>query len=142
GRPGDIVVGVDIRQLCDPLLEFAFGEAARLGCRVRAVHAWTLPPVVREASALVAAEQDLAPGVQRGLAAILAHWERQYPSVPVVALAPVGPAAPVLVRAAAGAELVVVGRRSRRPTLGAHIGPVTHAVVHHCAAPVAVVSHR
>ncbi|MEV5437504.1 universal stress protein [Streptomyces sp. NPDC052682] len=33
------------------------------------------------------------------------------------------------------------GRRVRRSPFGIHIGPVTHAVVHHATAPVAVVPH-
>ncbi|GGR27498.1 universal stress protein [Streptomyces aurantiogriseus] len=37
------------------------------------------------------------------------------------------------------AGLVVVGRRVHRPVLGLRIGPVTHAVRHHAAAPVALV---
>ncbi|MFF1323610.1 universal stress protein [Streptomyces chartreusis] len=39
------------------------------------------------------------------------------------------------------AALVVVGRRSRRAQIGGHVGPVTHALLHHAAAPVAVVPH-
>ncbi|QES47060.1 hypothetical protein DEJ50_03545 [Streptomyces venezuelae] len=35
----------------------------------------------------------------------------------------------------------VVGRRVRRSALGAHIGPLTHAVMHHATSPVAVVAH-
>ncbi|WP_189134674.1 hypothetical protein [Wenjunlia tyrosinilytica] len=38
-------------------------------------------------------------------------------------------------QAAAQAGLVVVGPRVHRPTLGMRIGPVTHAVPHHAAAP-------
>ncbi|WP_179202557.1 universal stress protein, partial [Streptomyces caniscabiei] len=37
--------------------------------------------------------------------------------------------------------LVVVGRHVRRSPLGAHIGPVAHAVLHHAGVPVAVVPH-
>jgi nucleotide-binding universal stress UspA family protein len=46
-----------------------------------------------------------------------------------------------LVDASHEASLVVVGRRVRRSPLGAHIGSVTHAVLHHATAPVAVVAH-
>ena len=48
----------------------------------------------------------------------------------------------LLVAASREASLVVVGRRVRRNPLGAHIGPVTHAVLHHSTAPVAVVPHE
>ncbi|MER6516547.1 universal stress protein [Streptomyces sp. NPDC001553] len=39
------------------------------------------------------------------------------------------------------AALLVVGRRIRSSTLSSHIGPITHAVLHHSTAPVAVVAH-
>lgn len=53
------------------------------------------------------------------------------------------PASPAnhLVDASRKASLVVVGRKIRRSPIGAHIGPVTHAVLHHSTAPVAVVAH-
>ncbi|MFE1228501.1 universal stress protein [Streptomyces sp. NPDC058745] len=34
-----------------------------------------------------------------------------------------------------------MGRRARRSTLGAHIGSVAHAVLHHSPVPVALVPH-
>ncbi len=46
-----------------------------------------------------------------------------------------------LVEASREASRVVVGRQARRSAFGAHIGDVTHAVLHHSAAPVAVVAH-
>lgn len=53
-----------------------------------------------------------------------------------------GKAAHHLVDASREASLVVVGRRVRRSPVGAHIGPVTHAVLHHACAPAAVVPHE
>ncbi|MCX4510666.1 universal stress protein [Streptomyces sp. NBC_01619] len=142
GSSRDVVVGVDIHQPCDPLLGFAFDEAARRGGRLRALHGWSLPPVVHDALALEAAERDMAPDIARSLGDTLAPWQRKYPSVAVVELTPVGAPSQLLAQSAADADLVVVGRRSRRSRLGAHIGPVTHAVIHHCAAPVAIVAHH
>ncbi|WP_229819889.1 universal stress protein [Streptomyces abikoensis] len=46
-----------------------------------------------------------------------------------------------VVEAGKDAQLLVVGRRMHRPAFGAHIGPVTHAAVHHTGCPVAVVPH-
>ncbi|MFI7296576.1 universal stress protein [Streptomyces sp. NPDC050121] len=51
-----------------------------------------------------------------------------------------GRAPHVLVRAAGGAGLLVVGRR-RRAALGLHTGPVAHALLHHVRRPVALVPH-
>ncbi|NDZ98224.1 universal stress protein, partial [Streptomyces sp. SID10116] len=36
---------------------------------------------------------------------------------------------------------LVVGRRARRAPVGARIGSVAHAVLHHAPCPVAVVPH-
>ncbi|MFD7445657.1 universal stress protein [Streptomyces sp. NPDC059909] len=141
GRFGGVVVGVDIHHSCDPLLDFAFDEAARRGVRLRAVYGWSLPPFARDASALAAAEREMSPDIARRLTHILAPWRQKFPSVEVVERSPIGAPSQLLVHAAADAELAVVGRRIRRSPLGAHIGSVAHAVIHHCAAPVAVVAH-
>ncbi|RFC70740.1 universal stress protein [Streptomyces sp. AcE210] len=39
-------------------------------------------------------------------------------------------------------ERTALGRGGLRSALGTHIGPVTHAVLHHAIAPVAVVLHE
>ncbi|MEU5538459.1 hypothetical protein AB0H32_35760, partial [Streptomyces sp. NPDC020362] len=67
-----------------------------------------------------------------------------YSSAPVRRPPPAGPWWPVaqfLVNASRDASLAVVGRRIRTSSLGAHIGHVTHAALHHITAPVAVVAH-
>ncbi|GAA2375667.1 hypothetical protein GCM10010246_83270 [Streptomyces cuspidosporus] len=46
-----------------------------------------------------------------------------------------------VLRAAAEAGLLVVGRQTHRSAPGPHIGPVTHAVLHHSPVLVAVVPH-
>ncbi|NWF28757.1 universal stress protein [Streptomyces sp. PKU-EA00015] len=134
-RDKDVVVGVDLHRPAGPVLSFAFGEAARRGCALRAVHGWKLPLVVghsaeggREAAA--------------ALGAALLPWHREHPSVEVVERSVMGSAAEVLVDEAADAGLVVVGRHVRHAPLAPHIGHVAHAAMHHCKAPVAVVAHE
>ncbi|GAA3065566.1 hypothetical protein GCM10020254_06170 [Streptomyces goshikiensis] len=73
---------------------------------------------------------------------VLAPWQDKYPDVGVIARASVGHAATELIRMGSGADLIVVGRRIRRSSVGAHIGPVAHAVLHHAKAPVAVIAHE
>ncbi|MFF3323979.1 universal stress protein [Streptomyces sp. NPDC002889] len=94
------------------------------------MHGWTLPLVF-----------DYAPTLYLG--DTLLPWRQRYPGVTVVEKAVVGPAAAQLLHEAAAADagLVVVGRRIRSSPVGAHVGSITHAVMHHCATPVAVVSH-
>ncbi|WP_171109873.1 MULTISPECIES: universal stress protein [Streptomyces] len=141
GRGRDVVVGVDVHHSCEALLSFAFEEAALRGCTLRALHGWSLPPVVRDAAALEAAEREMSPDVARRLADSLLPWRARFPSVEVVESTPVGGPALQLLHAAAAADLVVVGRRIRENPAGAHIGSVTHAVLHHSPAPVAVIAH-
>ncbi|MEU9573566.1 universal stress protein [Streptomyces massasporeus] len=61
--------------------------------------------------------------------------------VPVVHTVDLARPSGVVPKAAAQAGLVVVRRRTHRPALGVRIGPVAQAVLHHAAAPVAVVPH-
>ncbi|MFJ3921572.1 universal stress protein [Streptomyces sp. NPDC090022] len=141
GPARDVVVGVDLDQFFAPLLDFAFQEAALRGDRVLVLYGWSIMPVVRDASALVAAERDMGPGIARRLTEALKPWRQRFPSVGVVEQSPVGGPARLLLHAADNADLVVVGRRVRKGSLGAHIGSVTHALVHHCPVPVAVIAH-
>lgn len=141
GPTRDVVVGVDIDQRFAPLLDFAFQEAAPRGDRVLVLYGWSIRPVVRDASALVAAEREVGPDIVRRLAEALRPWRRKFPSVEVVERSPIGGPAQLLLHATGTADLVVVGRRARRGPRGAHIGSVTHAVIHHCPVPVAVIAH-
>ncbi|WP_328724523.1 universal stress protein [Streptomyces sp. NBC_00259] len=83
----------------------------------------------------------MAAEVGRALADLLMPWRQKFPSVDVVERALVGAPGEQLTYCTTDADLVVVGRRIRKSPLGAHIGPITHAVIHHSPAPVAVVAH-
>ncbi|GAA2740914.1 universal stress protein [Kitasatospora cinereorecta] len=140
----EIVVGVDGHHAADAVLDFAFTEAARRGARVRAVHGWDLVPVWT-APGWVPPQVDLAVqdgSEQAALAKALTTARAAHPNVEVIAETRIGGAANAVVAASAGAELVVVGRRDRlHHPLGIRLGPVTHAVIHHSAAPAVVVPH-
>ncbi|MGW0117929.1 universal stress protein [Streptomyces sp. NPDC003327] len=136
-----VVVGVDIDQNFVPLVDFACREAAVRGGRVLALYGWRLPPVVRDAPALLAAEREMGPDMGRRLTEALEPWRQKFPSVELAERSRVGGPAHLLLNLAEDAGLVVVGRRVRRASLGTHIGSVTHAVMHHCAVPVAVIAH-
>ncbi|MER5978448.1 universal stress protein [Streptomyces sp. NPDC001857] len=139
---GPVVLGLDTDCPDDTLLTFAFEAAARRVTPLRVVHAWNVPPYFAYGLP-VDPELDAALGKQDAatLSEVLHRWKEKYPAVQVVEESRPGSPAVHLVDASHGACLVVVGRRIRRNPLGAHIGPVTHAVLHHAAAPVAVVAH-
>ncbi|MGW7459450.1 universal stress protein [Streptomyces sp. NPDC054797] len=143
GAYRDIVVGVDIHQACDKVIAFAFAEALRRDCALRAIHCWKLPPVFGYASFLdPETEREVGRSVTRMLDDMLLPWRHKFPTVRVTSKAFTGSPGRQLVQAAASADLVVVGRHLRRSPLGAHLGPVAHAVLHHAAAPIAVIAHE
>lgn len=137
-----IVVGVDIHQAGDQVLDFAFEEAARRRCPLHAVHSWSLPPAYKYVPyADPDAEREIQQAVAQMFDDAMLPWRHEFPMVPVTATAVRGHAGHELVRAARDADLVVVGRHVRRSPLGAHLGPVAHAVLHHVSAPIVVVAH-
>ncbi|WP_405539772.1 universal stress protein [Streptomyces sp. NBC_00075] len=145
-RPGhhEVVLGIDLGDPCDQVIDFAFEAARTRGARLRAVHASQPPgPFVPGPG-----EVGILEGPQRAeewlgfMTATLEVWRDKYPDVQVTGTVTEGRAQSVLVRASSGADLVVVGRRiTGRPGL-AHTGPVTHAAIHHVVCPVAVVPHE
>ncbi|MFF5302732.1 universal stress protein [Streptomyces sp. NPDC013161] len=123
-------------------LGFAFETAAARGATVRAVRAWTLPPVFAYSPASMKLLDDaggLEPYEKKGLAEALEPWRTRYPDVPVVEHVEIGSAGQVLLSVAGRAQLMVVGRRAHRTAVGARIGSVAHGVLHHAECPVAVV---
>ncbi|WP_330455900.1 universal stress protein [Streptomyces sp. NBC_00820] len=125
-------------------LSFAFETAAARGATVRAVRAWTLPPVFAYSPASLKLLDDaggLEPYEKQALADALGPWRERYPEVPVAEHVELGSAGQVLLSLAGRAQLLVVGRRAHRTAVGARIGSVAHGVLHHAECPVAVVPH-
>ncbi|MGY0490628.1 universal stress protein [Streptomyces sp. WG-D5] len=140
----DVVIGLDLDDPCDDVIDYAFEDARRRACRLQVVSAWRGPNPLSVGPGEVA----LARGALRGdewngfQEAVLSSWREKYPDVEVVRTVVEGRAQAPLLGAAAGAGLVVVGRRrGPEPRLAPRTGPVAHAVVHHAPCPVAVVPH-
>ncbi|MES5824821.1 universal stress protein [Streptomyces sp. RG80] len=138
-----VVLGLDAHKPDETVIGFAFEEAARRSTGLRALYGWNLPPYYVYG---LSVDLDLHAEISRQQAATLTEalrpWRQKYPDVEVTEESRSGSPGNQLVDAAREASLVVVGRRVRRSPLGAHIGPVAHAVLHHAAAPVAVVAHN
>jgi nucleotide-binding universal stress UspA family protein len=123
-------------------LRFAFETAAARGAGVRAVRAWTLPPVFAYSPGSLKLLDDaggLEPYERQALTEALGPWRERFPNVPVAEHVEMGSAGQVLLSVAGRAQLMVVGRRAHRTAVGARIGSVTHGVLHHAECPVAVV---
>ncbi|MCS0606183.1 universal stress protein [Streptomyces sp. LP11] len=125
-------------------LRFAFETAAARGASVRAVRAWTLPPVFAYSPGSLKLLDDaggLEPYERQALAEALKPWRERFPDVPVAEHIEMGSAGQVLLSVSGRAQLMVVGRRAHRTAVGARIGSVAHGVLHHADCPVAVVPH-
>ncbi|MDI9884266.1 universal stress protein [Streptomyces sp. HNM0645] len=137
-----VVLGLDVDQPDDTLLDFAFDAASRRKAPLRAVHAWPEPPPSFYGFSGGAELHDRLEREQASLLSQVLHrWRRKFPDVEVIEASRCGNAAQVLVNESRDASLVVVGRRIRTGSVGAHIGHVTHSALHHIAGPVAVVAH-
>ncbi|MER6779065.1 MULTISPECIES: universal stress protein [unclassified Streptomyces] len=149
-----VSVGADGSEESRAAARWAAQEAVVRQVPLRLVHAvdWLLDPVVPGLD-----RQDAEQRADKALTATSAGLHRRHPQLeittrslrgrPAAALAAEAADAGLLVlgnlvRASQGAGLVVVGRRVRRSPLGAHLGSVAHAVLHHSTVPVAVIAHR
>lgn len=145
GRPSDrtpyrdVAVALDVGRPCDAVLEFAFRAAELRRAPLRVAHAWHVPYTRGVADA--AERARVKADAERDLTALLAPWREKFPAVFVRETLYEGRPAHVLVKAAGGACLLVVGRRRRRTAVGSHTGPVAHALIHHVICPVALVPH-
>ncbi|MEU8567001.1 universal stress protein [Streptomyces pathocidini] len=154
----EVVLGLDPREACDEVIEFAFAAADRRRVPLRAVHSWnapwTAPPRHPVLASHTYAGGQPSPAVdprheedaRLALADALKPWREKFPAVEVTEDAVRGRAGHHLVEAADAAGLLVIGRRVRdadRPPgrRSAHLGAVAHAVIHHARCPVAVVPH-
>ncbi|GGV65826.1 stress-inducible protein [Streptomyces longisporoflavus] len=130
GRP--IVLGLDMYRPCDELLEFAFFTASTRRAPLHVVHAWATP-LVPSADA-----SDPAATKSRHLTAALAPWRHKFPGTQVTERLVHGLAGHHLVKSAADADLLVVGRRI---PAGARLGRTAHSAIHHARCAVAIVPH-
>ncbi|MFI1960465.1 universal stress protein [Streptomyces althioticus] len=137
----DVVLGLDLYKPDDAVIDFAFDAASRRAARLRVIHGWTLPPYYYGGALMPDLNDGMVKQVRSELSDVLRPWQDRYPAVEVHAQATIGGAGRHLVDSSYDAALVVVGRRNRRSAVGAHIGPVTQALLHHAVAPVAVISH-
>ncbi|MFJ8114277.1 universal stress protein [Streptomyces sp. NPDC096132] len=139
----DVVLGLDLENPGDAVVEFAFEAARRRATGLRVVHGWNPAAVYGYGAVLDAGlNAELAEEARHGLSDVLRPWKEKFPGVDVREQAVIGGAGRHLVHASRDASLVVVGRKRRQAPVGGRIGPVTHAVLQHATAPVAVVPHH
>ncbi|MEU6379857.1 universal stress protein [Streptomyces sp. NPDC046909] len=142
GMAAGVVVALKLHGPCDDLLAFAFGTAVARGVPLRAVHGRSVPV---HAHVPWGVDHDITEEItrdaQKSLSQVLRPWREKFPGVVVDDGVGLESPARAVVRAAAGAGLLVVGRRKHRPALAPRLGSVAHAAIHHARCPVAVVPH-
>lgn len=137
---GDVVVGVDPAGDREGPLAAAFAEAHARNAGLVAVHAWSgaVPAGLGiDTFAKVVPDEALATAGRRLHEAVHAVHAR-YPVVPVTEVVQAGRPGKVLLAAAEGARLVVVGSRRNRTAAGALLGSVGQYLVRHAQCPVMV----
>ena len=139
-----IVVGVDGSDGGAAALQFAAGEAAFRGARLRIVSAWQVPLMTygdQFAPPMDATTLDAFRTRAEEVAGdALAAAKKLQPSLEGEALAAHGQPADVLLAQGADATLIVVGRRGLGGFRSLLLGSVSQQVVQHATCPVVVVN--
>ena len=141
---GHVVVGVDSSRPSQTALEFGFAYAAAHRRPLAAVHVispdggdltegdgiWLDGSASQPPTGATAALAMLATEVE--------PWTREYPPVAVKRAVLADRPLPGLLRAGAGARLIVVGHRGHGPLARAMLGSVAHGLIEHATGPAAV----
>ncbi len=127
-----IVVGVDGSDSSQAALRWALHQAKLVGGRVEAVTAWHYPASYGWGPAGI--DSDFEGDARRILAEALTAVAVAEAGIPVLSLVTEGYPADVLLHAAKGADLLVIGRRGHGGLTSALLGSVSlHCVLHaHC----------
>ena len=141
GTAPRIVAGVDGSESSLAALRWAVRQAELTGATVEAVIAWrypVLPVPVGPAPAAVIASADFEKAADKTVTDAIHAVAGSGSNVQVRAQAREGNAAQVLIDAAAGADLLVVGSRGHGGFTEALLGSVSQHCVHHAQCPVVI----
>ncbi|KUN82466.1 universal stress protein [Streptomyces bungoensis] len=138
GARGRVVLGVGEKPAGSAAVRFAVEEARLRGVPLEAVRAWRRPAHAMTGHPLMTGEP--AHQGERQAAETLEEALSDVPDdLPVRRRTLEGRPRDVLLAAAHGADLLVVGARRHPGHYGLQLGRVPHGVLHHAACPVAVV---
>ena len=136
-----IVVGVDGSASSTQALEWAIRHAESTGGEVSAVTAWEYPQFYGSMGWMPPENEEgtVEQAARKVLADSIADTAGPEPAVTVHGTVAYGAAAPVLLKEAEGASLLVVGSRGHGGFAGALLGSVGQHCVQHAPCPVVVV---
>ena len=136
-----IVVGVDGSPPSRAALRWAIRQARFTGGTVNAVMAWQIPMMLQNyswAPIYVEESGDFTKGARKRIDAVLSEEIEPADSQLVRSRVVHGHPAQVLLDAAAGADLLVVGSRGHGSFAEALLGSVSQHCVHHAHCPVLI----
>jgi nucleotide-binding universal stress UspA family protein len=142
GRVPRIVAGVDGSPSSLAALRWAVRQAGLTGGAVDAVIAWQYPAAAGGyglAAAAVLEDTNYEEIAEKVMADAISTAVDPGSDVRVSTSAKEGSAAQVLIDAAAGADLLVIGSRGHGGFAGALLGSVSQHCVHHAPCPVVVI---
>lgn len=135
---GRIVVGVDGSDGSKAALRWAVGQAELSGAKVEAVAAWEYPATYGWAP-MYSDDETLPELTKKQVSETVRDTLGAEAADLVGVTVTEGQSAHVLLTSAAGADLLVVGRRGRGGFAGLLLGSVSQHCVHHASCPVVVV---
>ena len=138
---GRIVVGVDGSDSSRDALRWAKAQADAMGADLEVVGAWTYPPASYPTLSGYVPMGDVVDMAAETRIALTSVVKEELGEAPVKIRVAEGHPAKVLLDAAAGAVMVVVGSRGHGGFVGALIGSVSQHVVAHAPCPVVVIRH-
>jgi nucleotide-binding universal stress UspA family protein len=140
-----IVVGVDGSVGSAEALKFAIAEARLRKAKLKVVTAWTLTYVAAPIGMMAPIDEALIPELQNNAKAVLdkavADALGPEPDLVIEKAVLEGTPAQVLVDAAQGADLLVVGTRGHGGFTGLLLGSVSQQTAHHAPCPIVIVPH-
>jgi nucleotide-binding universal stress UspA family protein len=132
------VVGIDGSQPSRLALQWAMRQAELTGATVDAIHAWDVPAIYGM-TPLVVMPDGMENAAERMVTDTVLEEAGAHPVVSVRGRAVRGHPAAVLIGAAGGADLLVVGSRGHGGFAGALLGSVSQHCIHHATCPVVVI---
>jgi nucleotide-binding universal stress UspA family protein len=134
------VVGVDGSPSAQAALAFAVRQAGLTGATVEAVIAWHYPVMVAGYGSVPTSDNtDWAAIAAQTLSDAIARTVDPGGTVKVSTTVQEGSAAGVLLAAASGADLLVVGSRGHGGFGGALLGSVSQHCAHHAPCPIVII---
>ena len=136
-----LVVGIDGSESALAALDWAADLAASTGAAVEVLATWSWPSG-HGASLVIPAGYDPAADAEGMVAQAVEGALARHPGVAFVPVVVEGHAAPVLVEASKGADLLALGTRGHGEVSGMLLGSVSEHCAAHAHSPVLVMGER